>query len=63
MGEEVNIMTEFLATMTTFLTNVIQWMTSMFTFVMDQPVLLAFVLIMLVRSVIGIVRRWLPGRA
>lgn len=52
----------FLSSMTTFLTSLISWFTSLISFVVENPVLLVFVLIALAGSVIGIVRRWLPGR-
>lgn len=55
-------MSTFLSTMTTFLTSLITWFTSLIEFVIANPVLLVFVLIALAASVIGIVRRWLPGR-
>lgn len=55
-------MSTFLSTMTTFLTSLITWFTSLIEFVVANPVLLVFVLIALAASVIGIVRRWLPGR-
>ena len=55
-------MSTFLTTMTTFLTSLIDWFTSLIEFVIANPVLLVFVLIALAASVIGIVRRWLPGR-
>lgn len=53
----------YLGTVGAFVNSLVEWMTSLLTFVMDSPALLAFVLIALAASIIGIVRRWLPGRA
>lgn len=56
-------MNTFLANAGTFVSSQIQWMTELLTFVTDNPPLLVFVMIALAGSIIGIVRRWLPGRA
>lgn len=56
-------MNTFLATVGQFVTSLVSWMTSLLTFVTDSAPLMAFVLIALAASIIGIVRRWLPGRA
>lgn len=56
-------MNTFLANVGTFVTSLVTWMTNLLTFVTDNPPLLVFVLIALAASIIGIVRRWLPGRA
>ena len=56
-------MNSFLSSVGTFVTNLVAWMTHLLTFVTDNPPLLIFVLIALAASIIGIVRRWLPGRA
>lgn len=56
-------MNTFLATVGQFVTSLVSWMTNLLTFVTDSAPLLAFVLIALAGSIIGIVRRWLPGRA
>ena len=56
-------MEAFLANVGTFVTSLVTWMTNLLTFVTDNPPLLVFVLIALAGSIIGIVRRWLPGRA
>lgn len=45
-----------------FVTALVVWMGNLITFVTDNPPLLVFVLIALAGSIIGIVRRWLPGR-
>lgn len=56
-------MNTFLATVGQFTTSLVSWMGNFLTFVTDNPPLMAFVLIALAGSIIGIVRRWLPGRA
>lgn len=56
-------MTPFLAEVGAFVTQLVTWLTSLLTFVTDSPPLLVFVMIALAGSIIGIVRRWLPGRA
>lgn len=48
--------------MTAFVTGLLSWMNSLLGFVTGNPVLLVFLLISLAGIVIGIVRRWLPGR-
>ena len=53
----------FLNDVTAFVNSLLTWMTSLLTFVTDNPPLLVFVLIAFAASIIGIVRRWLPGRA
>lgn len=56
-------MTPFLGEVGAFVTQLVTWMSNLLTFVTDNPPLLVFVMIALAGSVIGIVRRWLPGRA
>ena len=56
-------MSAFLPQVTAFVTALVEWMGNLITFVTDNPPLLVFVLIALAGSIIGIVRRWLPGRA
>lgn len=56
-------MNTFLVSVGTFVTNLVEWMSNLLTFVTDNPPLLVFVMIALAGSIIGIVRRWLPGRA
>ena len=53
----------FLTDVSAFVNALVTWMSSLLTFVTDNPALLVFVLIALAGSIIGIVRRWLPGRA
>ena len=56
-------MGEFLNNVTAFVEFLVTWMSSLITFVTANPPLLVFVLIAFAGSIIGIVRRWLPGRA
>lgn len=56
-------MATFLPEVSAFVNALVVWLTSLLTFVTDHPPLLVFVMIALAGSVIGIVRRWLPGRA
>lgn len=56
-------MNTFLSHAATFVTALVSWMGELLTFVTDNPPLLVFVMIALAGSIIGIVRRWLPGRA
>ena len=56
-------MNTFLANAATFVTALVSWMGELLTFVTENPPLLVFVMIALAGSIIGIVRRWLPGRA
>ena len=56
-------MAAFLSSVGTFVTNLVTWMTNLLGFVTDNPPLLVFVMIALAGSIIGLVRRWLPGRA
>lgn len=55
-------MTPFLGEVGAFVTSLVTWMSNLLTFVTDNPPLLVFVMIALAGSIIGIVRRWLPGR-
>ena len=64
MEEEVGMTLSSLVTdMTSFVTGLLSWMNSLLEFVTGNPVLLVFLLISLASIVIGIVRRWLPGKA
>lgn len=56
-------MNTFLTGVGSFVSALVTWMTNLLTFVTDNPPLLVFVMIALAASIIGIVRRWLPGRA
>ena len=53
----------FLNNVQAFVNSLVGWMTSFVNFVTENPPLLVFVLIALAASIVGIVRRWLPGRA
>lgn len=56
-------MEAFLGSVGAFVTSLVTWMSALITFVTNNPPLLVFLLIALAGSIIGIVRRWLPGRA
>lgn len=56
-------MATFMTDVGTFVSSLIVWMGNLLTFVTQNPPLLVFVMIALAGSIIGIVRRWLPGRA
>lgn len=56
-------MNTFLVDVGSFVSALVVWMSNLLTFVTNNPPLLVFVLIALAASIIGIVRRWLPGRA
>lgn len=56
-------MDPFLTQVSGFFTALVSWLTNLVTFVTENPPLLVFVMIALAGSIIGIVRRWLPGRA
>lgn len=56
-------MSTFLTDVGSFVAALVEWMSNLLTFVTDNPPLLVFVMIALAASIIGIVRRWLPGRA
>lgn len=54
-----------LEAMTSFISSsngLIAWMGSFLDWVIANPILVVFIFMALVRGVIGIVRRWLPGR-
>lgn len=48
--------------MTTFFTSLLTWFSSLIEFFTGEPILFVFLLITLAGTVIGMVRRWLPGR-
>lgn len=62
MQEGAFTLATLLSDMTTFFTSLISWFTSLIKFFVDTPVLFVFLLISLAGVVIGMVRRWLPGR-
>lgn len=55
-------MADFITTFTAFVTGLLSWMTTFLGFVTENPVLLVFLLLVVAKIVIGIVRRWLPGK-
>lgn len=56
-------MATFLTDVSAFVNALVLWMSSLLNFVTENPPLLVFVMIAFAASVVGIVRRWLPGRA
>ena len=50
-----------IADVTTVFTAVLGWLNTILEFVTGNPVLMIFVLMVLVRIVIRICRRWIPG--
>lgn len=50
-----------IADVTTVFTAVLSWLNTILEFVTGNPVLMIFVLMVLVRIVIRICRRWIPG--
>ena len=61
----MSTLSDILTAMTSFISNtngLIAWMGSFLDFVVENPILVVFIFMALVRGVIGIVRRWLPGR-
>lgn len=50
-----------LADVTTVFTSVLSWLNTVLEFVTGNPVLMIFVLLVIVRIVVRICRRWIPG--
>lgn len=50
-----------IADITTVFTAVLSWLNTIIAFVTDNPILMIFVLMVLVRIVVRICRRWIPG--
>lgn len=50
-----------IADITTVFTAVLSWLNTIIAFVTENPILLIFVLMVLVRIVVRICRRWIPG--
>lgn len=46
---------------TTVFTAVLSWLNTIIAFVTENPILMIFVLMVLVRIVVRICRRWIPG--
>lgn len=59
----VETMADLIALFGTFVSSLVTWMTSFLGFVTSNPILLIFVFLVVAKIVVGIVRRWLPGRA
>ena len=50
-----------IADITTVFTAVLSWLNTIIAFVTDNPILMIFVLMVLVKIVVRICRRWIPG--
>ena len=50
-----------IADITTVFTAVLDWLNTIIGFVTDNPILMIFVLMVLVKIVVRICRRWIPG--
>lgn len=50
-----------IADITTVFTAVLSWLNTIIVFVTDNPILMIFVLMVLVKIVVRICRRWIPG--
>lgn len=50
-----------LADVTTVFTSVLSWLNTVLEFVTGNPVMMIFVLLVIVRIVVRICRRWIPG--
>lgn len=50
-----------IADITTVFTAVLDWLNTIISFVTNNPILMIFVLMVLVRIVTRICRRWIPG--
>lgn len=50
-----------LADVTTVFTSVLHWLNTVLEFVTGNPVMMIFVLLVIVRIVVRICRRWIPG--
>lgn len=50
-----------IADITTVFTAVLGWLNTIIGFVTDNPILMIFVLMILVKIVVRICRRWIPG--
>lgn len=56
-----NTLADLIADITTVFTAVLSWLNTIIAFVTDNPILMIFVLMVLVRIVVRICRRWIPG--
>ena len=52
---------DLIADITTVFTAVLSWLNTIIAFVTENPILMIFVLMVLVRIVVRICRRWIPG--
>lgn len=56
-----NTLADLIANITTVFTAVLSWLNTIIAFVTDNPILMIFVLMVLVKIVVRICRRWIPG--
>ena len=57
----VGTLASLIADITTVFTAVLSWLNTIIAFVTENPILMIFVLMVLVRIVVRICRRWIPG--
>lgn len=57
----VGTLAALIADITTVFTAVLSWLNTIIGFVTDNPILMIFVLMVLVKIVVRICRRWIPG--
>ena len=57
----VGTLAALIADITTVFTAVLSWLNTIIAFVTDNPILMIFVLMVLVKIVVRICRRWIPG--
>lgn len=57
----VGTLAALLADVTTVFTSVLSWLNTVLEFVTGNPVMMIFVLLVIVRIVVRICRRWIPG--
>lgn len=50
-----------IADITTVFTAVLSWLNTIIAFVTENPILMIFVLMVLVKIVVRVCRRWIPG--
>lgn len=57
----VGTLADLIADITTVFTAVLSWLNTIIAFVTENPILMIFVLMVLVKIVVRICRRWIPG--
>lgn len=58
---DTGTLASLIADITTVFTAVLSWLNTIIVFVTDNPILMIFVLMVLVKIVVRICRRWIPG--